>query len=159
VSFGDGERPQETADKSLGAIVADVSEKASLLVREEIELAKAEVRDKVSKLTKGAVVAVVAGVFFVFGVTTLLHALAWFINDALDIEVALWVGFAIVTGALFLLGGIAGLLAIRWFRKGSPPTPDLAIEEARRMRQELEHQGIERDQVGRTLERGEEMTP
>ncbi len=31
------------ADKTLGEIVADVSEKASLLVREEIELAKAEV--------------------------------------------------------------------------------------------------------------------
>ena len=58
-----GMPPPDGADKSLGEIVAEVSEKASLLVREEIELAKAEVTDKVSKLTRGAVVAAAAGVF------------------------------------------------------------------------------------------------
>ena len=55
--------PDGSADKTLGEIVTEVSEKASLLVREEIELAKAEVTDKVTKLGKGAVVAVAAGVF------------------------------------------------------------------------------------------------
>jgi hypothetical protein len=53
----DGLPPRESGDKSLGEIVADVSEKASQLVREEIELAKAEVKDKVSKLTRGAAIA------------------------------------------------------------------------------------------------------
>ena len=43
-----GPTPPDDASKSLGDIVADVSEKASLLVRQEIELAKAEVSDKVS---------------------------------------------------------------------------------------------------------------
>ena len=37
----DGLPPQDNADKSLGEIVAEVSEKASQLVREEVELAKA----------------------------------------------------------------------------------------------------------------------
>ena len=41
-------------DKSLGDVVSEVSEKASLLVREEIELAKAEITEKVTKLGKGA---------------------------------------------------------------------------------------------------------
>ena len=36
------------ADKTLGEIVGDVSEKASMLVREEIELAKSEVTQKLS---------------------------------------------------------------------------------------------------------------
>ena len=151
----DGLPPQDDAGKSLGEIVAEVSDKASQLVREEIELAKAEVKDKVGKLTKGAAVAAAAGVFLVFGITMLFHTLAWLLNDLNNWDP--WAGFAIVTGLLFVLGILAGLLALRLFKKGAPPTPDLAIEEARRTRAELEGQKIERDQVGRSLERGEEV--
>jgi uncharacterized membrane protein YqjE len=153
----DGLPPQDDASKSLGEIVADVSEKASQLMREEIELAKAEVTDKISKLTKGAVVAGAAGVFAVFGITTFFHGLAWFLNDVFNWESNNWAGFAVVTAALFLLAGLAGFLALRLFKKGAPPTPDLAIEEAKRTRAELEAQKIGRDQVGRSLERGEEV--
>jgi uncharacterized membrane protein YqjE len=152
-----GMPPPDGADKSLGEIVADVSEKASQLVREEIELAKAEVKDKVSKLTRGAAVAAAAGVFLVFGVTMFFHGLAWFLDDVFNWEDNIWAGFAVVTALLFLLAILAGLLAFRLFKKGSPPTPDLAIEEAKRTRAELEAQKIERDQVKRTLERGEEV--
>jgi uncharacterized membrane protein YqjE len=150
---GDGIKPPEGAEKSLGEIVSEVSEKASLLVREEIELAKAEVTEKVSRLTKGAAIAAAAGVFILFGVVTLLHGLAWLIDDALNSSA--WVGFLIVTGVLFILGIVAGLVAVRMFRRGTPPTPQLAIEEAKRTRHELERQSIARDQVGRTLEKGE----
>ncbi len=45
--------PPET-EKSLGQIVSEASEKASLLVREEIELAKAEVTTKAKTMGKGA---------------------------------------------------------------------------------------------------------
>ena len=153
----DGIPPRDAADKSLGAIVAEVSEKASQLVREEIELAKAEVTGKLSKLAKGAVVAGAAGVFAVFGITTLFHGLAWFLNDVFNWEDNNWAGFGVVTLALFLLAALAGLLAFRLFKKGSPPTPELAIEEARRTRAELEGQKIERDQLKRSVERGEEV--
>ena len=149
--------PDDNAGKSLGEIVAEVSEKASLLVREEIELAKAEVTDKLSKLTRGAAVAVAAGVFLVFGVTMFFHGLAWFFDDVFNWEDNIWAGFAVVAGLLFLLAILAGLLAFRLFKKGAPPTPDLAIEEARRTRAELEGQKIERDQLKRSLERGEEV--
>jgi uncharacterized membrane protein YqjE len=153
----DGLPPQDSGEKSLGEIVADVSEKASQLVREEIELAKAEVKDKLSKLTKGAAVGAAAGVFLIFGITMFFHGLAWFLDDVFNWEDNIWAGFAVVTGMLFLLAILAGLLAIRLFKKGTPPTPELAIEEARRTRAELEAQKIERDQVKRSLERGEEV--
>jgi uncharacterized membrane protein YqjE len=149
--------PDDNASKSLGEIVAEVSEKASLLVREEIELAKAEVTDKLSKLTRGAAVAIAAGVFLVFGVTMFFHGLAWFLDDVFNWEDNIWTGFAVVTGLLFLLAILAGLLAFRLFKKGAPPTPDMAIEEARRTRAEFETQKIERDQLKRSLERGEEV--
>jgi len=149
----DGSRPPDNADKTLGDIVGEVSEKASLLVREEIELAKAEVRDKVSKLAKGAGVGIAAGVFLIFAFVIFLEALAWFINDLLDVTTALWAGFAIVTGILVLFAALAGFLAFRWLKGGAPPTPDLAIEEAKRTREELEKQSIGRDQLERGLEK------
>ncbi|HEX6652665.1 MAG TPA: phage holin family protein [Thermoleophilaceae bacterium] len=152
-----GMPPPDGADKSLGEIVADVSEKASQLVREEIELAKAEVTDKVSKLTRGAVVAAAAGVFLVFGITMFFHGMALFLDDVFNWEDNVWAGYAVVTLALFLCAILAGLFAYRLFKKGSPPTPDLAIEEAKRTRAELEAQKIDRDQVQRTLQRGEEV--
>jgi H+/Cl- antiporter ClcA len=153
----DGIPPKDSGEKSLGEIVADVSEKASLLVREEIELAKAEVTDKLSKLGRGAAIAAAAGVFLVFGVTMFFHGLAWFLDDVFNWEDNVWVGFAVVTALLFLLAGVAAFIAVRLFKKGAPPTPDLAIEEAKRTRAELEAQKIERDQVQRSLERGEEV--
>ncbi len=142
------------ADKSLGEIVQEVSEKASLLVREEIELAKAEVTEKAKVLAKGAGVAAAAGVFLVFAVVMLLHTLAWFFVDLFDTVV--WVGFGLVTVILIALGAVAGVLAKRWLSTG-PPTPDLAIEEAKITRQTLEQQGVERDQVKRSLERSKEQ--
>ena len=153
----DGFPPPDDAAKSLGEIVSDVSEKASLLISQEIELAKAEVKDKLSKLTRGAAVAAAAGVFMVFGITTFFHGLAWFLDDVFNWEDNNWAGFAVVTAALFLLAILAGLLAFRLFKKGSPPTPEMAIEEARRTRADLEAGKIEHDQVSRSLERGKEV--
>jgi uncharacterized membrane protein YqjE len=147
--------PDGSADKSLGEIVAEVSEKASQLVREEIELAKAEVKDKVSKLTRGAVIAGAAGVFAVFGITMFFHTLAWLLNDLNNWDP--WTGFAIVTVGLFLLSILAAFIAYRLFKKGAPPTPDLAIQEAKATRAELEAGKVEHDQVKRSLERGEEV--
>ena len=153
----DGLPPRDDADKSLGEIVAEVSEKASQLVREEVELAKAEVTDKLSKLGRGAAIGAAAGVFLIFGITMFFHGLAWFLDDVFNWEDNIWAGFAVVTVLLLLLAALSAFIAYRLFKKGAPPTPDLAIEEARRTRAELEAQKIERDQVKRTLERGEEV--
>jgi hypothetical protein len=152
----DGQGRKPNADKNLGEIVAEVSEKASLLVRQEVELAKAEVTDKVTKLGKGAGVAAAAGVFLIFGVTMLFHFLALFLNDLFDWNTG-WPGYGIVTLFLFLLAAIAGFVAYRFFKKGSPPVPQMAIEEAKLTRAQFETQKIERDQVSRTLEKGEEL--
>jgi uncharacterized membrane protein YqjE len=119
---------QQTSE--MARAIQDVTEKAQLLVREEIELAKAEMTDKVTKLIKGAVFGIVAGIFAVFALIYLLNALSWGINDLLDVSTALWAGFLITGGLILLLGGIAGFIAMRLVKKGSPPTPQLAIEEA-----------------------------
>jgi len=138
------------ADKNLGDIVVEVSEKASLLVREEIELAKAEVTTKMKTLARGAAVGVAAGVFLALAALYFLHALAYFFQDLFDSPV--WLGYLIVVFFLVGLGVVAGLLAKRWLGAG-PPTPDLAIKEAKLTRQTLESQRVERDQLSRSRER------
>lgn len=136
------------ADKSLGDVVSEVTEKASLLVREEIELAKAEVSEKVAKLGKGAGALAAAGALAVFALTFFFHALAWFFVDLFDWS-TVWPGYLLTFGVILVLGALIGWLGVRWLKGGSPPTPDLAIEEAKRTREMLDQQKIQAEQLGR----------
>jgi tetrahydromethanopterin S-methyltransferase subunit G len=124
---------------NLAATVQEISERASLLVREEIELAKAEVTQKVTKLIKGAVVGIAAGIFVVVGLLFFLHGLAWFAWWALPVsDSAIFWGFFVVAGLLFVLGGIAGFLAARFVKAGKSPTPTMAIDEAHRIKETVQ---------------------
>jgi uncharacterized membrane protein YqjE len=125
------------ADKSLGDVVSEVTEKASFLVREEIELAKAEISEKVTTLGKGAAALAAAAVLAVFALIFFFHGLAWFLNDAFNWS-TVWPGYLVTFGLILVLGGIAAFLGNRWVQSGAPPTPDLAIEEAKRTRAMLE---------------------
>ena len=126
-------------DKSLGDVVSEVSEKASLLVREEIELAKAEITEKVTKLGKGAAALGAAAVLAVFAMIYLFHALAWFFVDLFNWN-TVWPGYLLTVGVIVIIGVLAGALGVRWLKGGAPPTPDLAIEEAKRTREMLDQQ-------------------
>jgi uncharacterized membrane protein YqjE len=133
---------QQTSDnnttQNIAEAIQEVSERASLLVREEIELAKAEVTEKVTKLVKGAVVGIAAGIFAVFGLVFLLHGLAWLAWFELFPDNQFFWGFFVVAAVLFLLGALAGFMAARAFKAGSPPTPELAIDEAKRIRETVQ---------------------
>ena len=128
---------QPPEDKSVGELVFDVSEQVSTLVREEIELAKTEISEKIQKLIRGSVAGIVAGVFALAGLAMLLHAIAWLLND-LFFEDNVWAGFAIEALFWFIVAAIVGIVAYKSVQAGAPPTPDLAIEEAKRVRQTLE---------------------
>lgn len=119
----------------LGRAVNDVVEKTQFLVREEIALAKAEVEQKVKKLAIGLAVGAAAGVFALGGVVLLLHAASWGAYDITDSDDNVWLGYLIAAVLLFLLGGIAGLLAARFIKKGSPPKPEMALHEAQLIRE------------------------
>jgi uncharacterized membrane protein YqjE len=123
----------------LARAIQQVSERASLLVREEIELAKAEMTEKVTKLLKGAVVGIVAGVFAVFALIYLVHSLSWGIWALISDDINfVWLGYLIAGGLLLLIGGLAGFLATRFLKGGVPPTPAMAIEEAQLIKQTIE---------------------
>jgi uncharacterized membrane protein YqjE len=133
---GPGHDQTPPDDRSVGELVLDVSERVSTLIREEIELAKTEIREKVSKLVQGSVVGLAAGVFALMGLAMLMHGIAWLLND-LFFEDHVWIGFMIEAGFWFGVAAAAGFFAFRSVRAGAPPTPDLAIEEARRTKETL----------------------
>ena len=121
----------------LAAAVNEVSERLALLVREEIELAKAEVSTKVSRLVKGAIIGAAAGVFVLAAVLFALHGFAWLLYYELPIgnNFTFFWGFFILAVILLVLAALAGFIAFRAVRAASPPTPTMAIEEARRIRE------------------------
>jgi hypothetical protein len=128
----------DTSSQAAAAAVQDIAERVSLLVREEIELAKAEVSAKVTKLIKGVVVGVAAGIFAVTGLLFFLHGLAWLAWFALPVgNSAFFWGFFVVAGLLFVLGGVAGFLAARFLKESTPPVPAMAIDEAGKIKRTL----------------------
>jgi uncharacterized membrane protein YqjE len=133
---GEGPPGAPPTDRSVGELVFDVSERVSLLVREEIELAKTEVSEKIAKLLRGGAVGIVAGIFILMGLAMFMHAIAWLLND-IFFGGNIWIGFAVESGFWFVIAGLAGFVAYRSVRAGAPPTPELAIEEARRTKETL----------------------
>lgn len=126
-----GQTPSSESDRSVGELVLDVSERVSLLVREEIELAKTEVTEKVTQLLRGSVVGIAAGVFVLCALFMLMFAFGWLINDILGVETAIWAGFLIEAVLFLIVAAIAGLVAKKLVEKGSAPAPTMAIAEAK----------------------------
>ena len=127
--------PENGKPDNIATTVTEVSERMSTLVREEIELAKAEVTEKVASIARGAAAVAAGAVFGVFAIVFLLNTIAWGI-DAILVDGAgnIWIGFAIVFGVLALAALGAFLFAWRKLRVGAP-TPTMAIDEAKKIRQ------------------------
>ena len=130
-------RPPGSGEKSLGEIVADVTQKIQLLVREEIELAKAEVSTKAKKLGTGIGMASAALITLFFFTMFLFIALAELLNDLFWDDYP-WAGYGVVAGVFLSLTILLVLIGVRLIKRGSPPSPDMASEEAKATKAVLE---------------------
>jgi uncharacterized membrane protein YqjE len=130
--------------QNIATAITDVSERVAVLVREEVELAKAEVAEKAAKLARGAVVAVAAGIFVVTALFFVLIGLAWLLYYELPIgnQFTYFWGFFAMALILLVLGALAGVVAAKVVKKSAPPVPSMAIEEARLIRETMgQHDG------------------
>jgi hypothetical protein len=130
-------------DMSVGELVFEVSDRASVLIREEIELAKAEVTEKFNSLLRGSVAGLAAGVFVLLALALLMHGFAWLLNDLVFDN--FWAGFFVEAGLFLLIAAGAGLFAWRSFKRAAPPTPDMAIEEAKEIKAAFDGQNGQED--------------
>lgn len=129
--------PPGPEDRSVAELVFDVSERASSLVREEIELAKAEIGDKVGKILRGSVVGVAAGTFAFLALILIMEGVAWLLAEEV-FDGNAWPGFFVEAALFLVIAGLAGLFAYRSVQAGAPPVPEQAIEEAKQIRSTLE---------------------
>ena len=129
--------PPGSGDKSLGEIVADVTAKLQLLVREEIELAKAEVTTKAKKLGTGIGMASGALVTLLFFSIFFFIAIAELLNDLFWDDYP-WAGYGVVAAFFLILTIGLVVVGLRLIKKGSPPAPEMAIEEAKATKAVLE---------------------
>jgi hypothetical protein len=127
----------DTGNATLGSAAKEVAEHASALVRLELELAKTEVGRKVGALGMGIGLAVAALFVALYAIGFLFAT----ITAALATFLPTWLALLIVTLFLFLLVGVLGLFAVNRFKKGTPPVPKQAIEEARLTTEALKSDG------------------
>jgi uncharacterized membrane protein YqjE len=121
----------------LGQTVKSVSERASALVRLELELAALELKRKVAALGVGIGLVTGAGVLLVFGLGFGLATIAAGIATALP----WWASLLIVTFGIVLVAAVLGLLGVRSIKKGTPPVPEQALLEAKLTSEALKSNG------------------
>jgi H+/Cl- antiporter ClcA len=129
-----GQTPLPEQDhRSVVELAFDVSERTSTLIREEIELAKAEISEKVGKLLRGSAVGAAAGTFAFLALILVMEGIAWLLNEEV-FDGKAWPGFFIEAAIFLLVAAGAGLFAYRSLKAGAPPVPEQAIEEAKQTR-------------------------
>jgi len=127
---------REPRDRSVTELVFDVSERTSTLIREEVELAKAEITEKVTKLLRGSAVGAAAGVFAFLALILVMEGFAWLLNE--EVFDNSWAGFFVEAAIFLLVAAGAGWFAYTSVKAGSPPVPEQAIEEAKLIRETIE---------------------
>ena len=111
-------------DPPTAELLKDLSEQVSLLVRQEVELAKAELAVKGKRAGIGAGMFGGAGLFGLFAFAALTAA----IIAALDLAMATWLAALIVA---VVYGAIAGVLALTGRNKvqeAMPPVPQDSVD-------------------------------
>ncbi|HEX9380430.1 MAG TPA: phage holin family protein [Gaiellaceae bacterium] len=128
---------RETDSQGVGAAVKEVAERASSIVRLELELAAMELKRKVVALGLGIVFAIAAGIFLIFMLGFAFAAVA----AALATAMSTWLALLITTGILFVLAALLGIFGLSKIRTGTPPVPEQAIREAKLTTEALKSDG------------------
>jgi len=128
---------QETDSQGVGAAVKQVAERTSSIVRLELELAALELKRKVFALGLGIGFAVAAAGMLVFMAAFVYAAIA----AALALVMPTWAALLVVAGILLLLAALLGFLALNRIKKGTPPLPEQAIQEAKLTTEALKSNG------------------
>jgi uncharacterized membrane protein YqjE len=114
----------ELRDNSIGELVKDLATETSTLVRQEIELAKAELTDRGKRAGKGAGM---IGAGAVVGLLA-LGALTAVIIAALDLAMPTWLAALIVTVVYAAIAGVLIQIGRKQVQEAAPPVPEETID-------------------------------
>jgi uncharacterized membrane protein YqjE len=108
----------------VGALVSQLTSDVSRLVREELQLAKAELKVKGKEAGVGIGLFGGAGTVAFYGLGALIAAAIL----GLAVAVPAWLSALIIAVVLFAIAGIAALLGKRHVSQATPPVPQRAVE-------------------------------
>jgi hypothetical protein len=111
-------------DPTLGALVHDLSEQTSQLVRSEVQLAKAELTQKGKEAGLGIGLFSAAGLLAFFGAAVLITTAIL----ALALALPAWASALIIGVLLLAAAGIAAVMGKNKVAEASPPKPERAME-------------------------------
>ncbi len=118
--------PSADSERTLGQLVAQVTQDISTILRKEIELAKAEITGSLKFAAKGIPMLILAGVLSLYALGLLFMAGAWGLH-ALGLPP--WAGFLIMAGLLLLIAAVLALVGKNALAKVKPK-PDRAMASA-----------------------------
>ena len=137
-ALGDGANP------SLGTLFKELSDDSTRLVRQEIELAKAEMREKLDVYRAGMTKMVIGGALLVaalFGLLiTINHGLTALLDQFMDLGIAYWLSPLLLTVVIGLIGrSMVGNAKAAMDREGVAPrdTMDTLKEEKQWIQQKV----------------------
>jgi len=106
-------------ERGLGELVKDLASQTSTLVRQEIQLAQAEVTQKGKVAGKGVGMLAGAAVFAVLALGALSAALITLLDDAM----ATWVAALIVMALWAVVAAVLAKAGQSALKRATPPTP------------------------------------
>lgn len=114
--------------RSTGELLKDLSEQVSHLVRDEIQLATAELEAKGKRFGFGAGLFGVAGVFAMYAGGALVAAVVLLLALAMPA----WAAALVVALVIGAVAAVIALVARDQVRRAAPPTPQEAVSSVRR---------------------------
>ena len=118
---------REHGRPGLGGAAKLVADRARSLVRLELQLAATELKQKVAAIGIGIGLLVGSLLLLFFAVAFGLATIAAAIATATSV----WLALLIVTAVLVVTCGVLAAIGVRLIKKGTPPVPEQALEEAR----------------------------
>lgn len=116
------------SEASMAELVRQLSDQTTLLARQEVALAKAELAEKGKRAGIGAGLAGTAGVLALYG----LGALITTVIAALALVLPVWAAALIVAVVIFIVAGVLGLLGKNQIQRATPPVPENTVESVKR---------------------------
>ena len=106
-------------DRGIGELIQDLASQTSTLVRQEIQLAQAEVTQKGKTAGKGAGMLAAAGVFGLLSLIALTFALIWLLDKAMDA----WIAAVIVMALWAVVAAVLAKAGQKALQDATPPAP------------------------------------
>jgi hypothetical protein len=120
--------PTQGSDNAgVGAAAKQVAEHATTIAKLEIRLATLELARKGKALAIGIGLGLTAAILLLFALGFALASIA----AALALAMDMWLALLIVAIGLLIIIAVLGFLAVKLLKRGAPPVPDQAIEEAK----------------------------